>query len=120
VDQEIDRRLEEFLRRLMEQGIDPMKANVDWREFRERQRDAALETVKSTLVVDEIAKREGIEATEEDLEAEIARFAERAGRTPAAVRARLEKEQAFDRIRAGIRREKAMAWLVEKANVVTG
>ncbi len=26
VEQEIDRRLEEFVRRLMEQGIDPMKA----------------------------------------------------------------------------------------------
>ena len=119
VDQEIDRRLEEFLRRLMEQGIDPMKANVDWREFRERQREAALETVKSTLVIDEIAKREQIDATEEDLEAEIGRYAERAGRTPAAVRARLEHDHALDRIRAGIRREKAMTWLIEKANVVS-
>jgi trigger factor len=103
----------------MEQGIDPMKANVDWREFRERQREAALETVKSTLVIDEIAKREQIDATEEDLEAEIGRYAERAGRTPAAVRARLEHDHALDRIRAGIRREKAMTWLIEKANVVS-
>ncbi len=62
--------------------------------------------MKSTLVLDEIARRESIEATDEDVDAEIARFAERAGRTPAAVRARLEKEGALDRIRAGIRREK--------------
>ena len=40
VDQEVDRRLEEFVRRLMEQGVDPMQANVDWQEFRERQRQA--------------------------------------------------------------------------------
>ena len=119
VEQEIDRRLEEFLRRLMEQGIDPMKANVDWREFRERQREAALDTVKSTLVIDEIAKREQIDATDEDLAAEIARYAERAGRTPAEVRHRLEHDHALDRIRAGIRREKAMTWLIEKANVVS-
>ena len=38
---------------------------------------------------------------------------------PQAVRARLEKEDGLDRIRAGIRREKTMAWLVEKANVTT-
>jgi trigger factor len=119
VDQEIDRRLEEFVRRLMEQGVDPMQAGVDWKEFRERQRPAALDTVKSTIIVDEIARREKIEATDEDVEAEIGRFAERAGRTPAAVRARLEQDQALDRIRAGVRREKAMSWLVEHANVIS-
>ena len=120
VEQEVDRRLEEFVRRLVEQGIDPMKVEVDWREFRVRQRDAAAETVRSTLVIDEIARRESIEATEDDVNAEIARFSERAGRTPAAVRGRLEKEGALDRIEAGIRREKTVAWLIEKANIVNG
>ena len=119
VDREIDRRLEEFVRRLMEQGVDPMQAGVDWKEFRERQRQAAAETVRSTLVIDEIARREAIDTSEEDLSKEIDRFAERSGRTPQAVRARLEKEDGLDRIRAGIRREKTMAWLVEKANVTT-
>jgi hypothetical protein len=50
--------------------------------------------------------------------AEIDRFAERAGRTSAAVRAQLEKDGALDRIRAGIRREKTMAWLIERAHIV--
>jgi trigger factor len=120
VDQEVDRRLEEFVRRLMEQGIDPMKTEIDWREFRERQRGPAAETVRATLVLDEIARREALEASDDDLTREIERFAERAGRTPAAVRARLEKEQALDRIRLGLRREKAMSWLLENASIVTG
>lgn len=119
VEQEIDRRLEELVRRLMEQGVDPMKSGIDWREFRAAQRGVAEETVRSTLVLDEIARREGIQTTDDDVERELERFAERAGRTAAAVRARLEKEDAMDRIRAGIRREKTMAWLVEKANVIT-
>lgn len=119
VDQEVDRRLEEFVRRLMDQGMDPMQVNVDWRELRERQRETATETVKSTLVIDEIARREAIEATDEELDAEIARFAERAGHTPAAVRARLEKEGALPRLLAGVRREKTMTWLVERAQVTT-
>jgi trigger factor len=119
VDQEIDRRLEEFVRRLVEQGVDPMQAGVDWGQLRERQREVAEQTVKSTLVIDEIARREALEATEADLEAEIEKFAERAGRTAAAVRARLEKEGALDRLKEGIVREKAMAWLVEHATVST-
>jgi len=120
VDEEIDRRLEEFVRRLTDQGIDPMKAEIDWQEFRERQRQAAVGTVKSTVAVDEVARREAIDATDEDVEQEIEKFAGRAGRTPAAVRARLEKDGAMDRIRAGVRREKTMAWLIEKANVTHG
>ncbi len=118
VEHEVDRRLEEFLRRLMEQGIDPMKADINWQEFRTRQHDAALETVKSTLIIDEIARREQIDATDEDVDAEVARFAERAGRPDSDVRARLEQDDALDRIQAGIRREKTMNWLIEKANVI--
>lgn len=119
VDQEVDRRLEEFVRRLIDQGLDPMQVNIDWREFRERQREAAVETVKSTLVLDEIARREAIAATDEELDAEIAKFAERAGRTPASVRARLEKENALPRLLAGIQREKTMTWLLERAQITT-
>jgi trigger factor len=120
VDHEIDRRLEEFVRRLMEQGVDPNKAEIDWQEFRERQREPASETVRSTIVLDEIARRESIETTEEDLEKEVEKFAERSGRTSTAVRARLEKDGALDRIRAGIQREKTMAWLLERATIVNG
>ena len=119
VEREVDRRLEELVRRLMEQGVDPMKANIDWQQFREGQKQPAEETVKSTLVLDEIARREHVEPTDGDVDQEIEKFAERSGRTPAAVRAALEKENGLDRIRAGIRREKTMGWLIEKANVTS-
>ena len=36
LDREVDRRVEEFVRRLMEQQIDPMQTNINWEEFRER------------------------------------------------------------------------------------
>jgi trigger factor len=120
VEHEVDRRLEELARRLMEQGIDPTKAEVDWQQFRERQREPAAETVRSTLVLDEISRRESIEATDEDVAKEVEQYAERTGHTPAAVRARLEKDEALDRIRAGIRREKTMTWLLDKASISTG
>ena len=120
VDHEIDRRLEEFVRRLMEQGLDPMKTNIDWQEFRQRQRQPAESTVKSTLVLDEIARRESIESTDEDLSGEIEKFAERSGRTAQAVRAGLEKDHGIGRVQGGIRREKTVKWLVERANIVNG
>ena len=104
----------------MGQGIDPTQTDIDWRQFREAQRSAALDTVKSTLVIDEIARREGIEATEEDLAAEVEKFAARSGHTATAVRARLEQDEALDRIRVGIRREKTVRWLLDQAALVAG
>src|SRR2546423_10951358 len=87
VEREIDRRLEEFARRLMDQNIDPRQAGVDWNAFRESQREVAREAVAAALVLDEITRREQLDVTEEELEREVNRYAERTGRTAAAVRA---------------------------------
>jgi trigger factor len=118
LDREIDRRVEEFVRRLIEQQIDPMRTNINWEEFRERQRDAAAEAVRSALVLDEVARREGITVTEDDLESEMSRYAERTGRSAAAVRARLEKEGGLGRLASGLRREKTVSFLLSRATII--
>ena len=118
LDREIDRRMEEFVRRLMDQNIDPMKVNVNWEEFREKQREAASEAVRSALALDEVARREHIAATDEEIQAEVDRYAERSGRTAAAVRARLEKEGGIARLYSGLRREKTVDFLLSKATKI--
>jgi trigger factor len=118
LDREIDRRVEEFVRRLIDQQIDPMRTNINWEEFRERQRDAAAEAVRGALVLDEVARRENLTVSEADVEAEIARYAERTGRTPAAVRARLDKEGGIGRVYSGLRRERAIDFLLSRATIV--
>ena len=117
VERELDRRTEEFARRLMDQNIDPRKANIDWDGFRDSQRDASRDSVKSALVLDEIARREQLAVTDADLDKDVAEYAERSGLTPAAVRARLEKEGALSRLAAGLRREKAIDFVLSKAQV---
>jgi trigger factor len=117
VERELDRRIEEFARRLIEQNVDPNEAGVDWRAFRESQREAAGEAVSAALYVDEVARREQLDAAEEDIEREIHRFAERTGRAPVAVRAELEKEGGLSRVRAGVRREKAIDFLLTRATI---
>jgi trigger factor len=118
LEREVDRRVEEFVRRLIDQQIDPMKTNINWEEFRERQREAAAEAVRGALVLDEVARRENIMVSTDEIEAEIARYAERTGRTPAAVRARLEKEGGIGRVYAGLRRERAIDFLLSRATIV--
>jgi trigger factor len=117
VEREIDRRLEEFARQLMQQNVDPRQAGIDWGQFREAQRDPARSAVASALVLDEIARREQITVGPEDVDKEIERFAVRAGRTPAALRAQLEKEGGIARLSAGLRREKAVDLALSHARI---
>jgi trigger factor len=117
VERELDRRTEEFARRLMDQNIDPRRANIDWDGFRDSQRDASRESVKSALVLDEISRRENVTVSDDELDEDVARYAERSGLTPAALRARLEKEGALSRLAAGLRREKTIDYVLSQAQV---
>lgn len=119
VGREVDRRVEEFARELMRQRIDPADLKIDWEEFRRHQEGPASEAVKSALVLDEVARREQLTVSDEELEGEVARFAERTGRTPAAVRARVEKEGGLARLHAGLRREKTIDFLISRATIVS-
>ena len=117
VEREIDRRIEEFARQLMQQNVDPRQAGIDWKQFREAQREPARAAVASALVLDEIARRESLTVTAEDVDKEIEQFALRAGRTPAALRAQLEKEGGVGRLTAGLRREKAVDLALSRARI---
>lgn len=119
VERELDRRVEELARRLIEQRVDPRKADIDWSAFRESQRVSASDAVRSTLVLDEIARRESLVATDEDVDREIQRYGERSQRTPTAVRAQLEKEGGMSRLYTGLRREKTIDFLLSRATIAT-
>lgn len=117
VEREVDRRLEEFARRLLDQNVDPRQAGIDWNAFRESQREVAREAVAAALVLDEVTRRERLEVTEDEVGQEVGRHAERTGRTPAAVRAALEKEGGMSRVHAGLRREKSIDFVMARATI---
>jgi trigger factor len=118
IEREIDRRIEDFARRLYDQNVDPRQAGIDWNAFRESQRDVAREAVAGALALDELARREKLDVTEAEVEQEVARYADRTGRTPAAVRAALEKEGGLSRIYSGLRREKSIDFLMARAKII--
>jgi trigger factor len=117
IERELDRRLEDFARRLMEQKIDPRQAGIDWDAFRESQREVAREAVAGAIYLDEVARREKLDATAEEIDQEVERWAAGSGRTPAAVRAALEKEGGLSRIAAGLRREKSIDFIRTRATI---
>jgi len=118
IDREIERRTEEFVRRLMDQGVDPRQANIDWQAFRDNQREPARENVASAPVLDEVARRENLAVESDAVDAEIEKYAAATGRTGQAVRAKLEKDGGISRLYMGLRREKAVDFLRARATIL--
>jgi trigger factor len=117
VEHELDSRLESAARDLYQQGIDPNAAGIDWRKVRENERAGSGEAVRASLLLDKIAEKEGLSATEEELEAEIARYAEALEKSPTALRAQMAKDGTLDRVRGRMRREKAVDFIKQHAKL---
>ncbi len=116
VERQIDVRLERGLRALAAQG---MKAEdikkMDLNRLRVGQREQALQEVKASLLLDKIAEEEKIEVSDEEINGEINSLAQQSKQTPEAIRARLTRDGALDRIRNRIRSEKTLDFLYRQS-----
>ena len=116
VERQIDVRLERGLRALAAQGLkaEDMK-KMDLPRLRAGQRDQALGEVKAALLLDKIADEEKIEVGDDEINREIEALATQTNQAPDAIRARLTRDGALDRIRNRIRNEKALDLLYRQS-----
>lgn len=117
VELELDSRLEAVARDLYQRGIDPNSAGIDWQGLRHNEREAATEAVKSSLLLEKIADKEALTVSEEELSAEIERFAGALDKSASAVRAQMAKDGSLDRLRGRLRREKAVDFIKQHAKL---
>lgn len=120
VNHQIESDLETNLRQLAGGGIDISKLKIDWAKLKEKQRPKALRAVKASLLIDRIADREAIGATQDEVDHEVQRIARQQREPVAAVRRKLEKDGAIGRIANHIRSEKTLSFLFERARKVAG
>lgn len=118
VERQVESRLEQMLRRLAGQGVNISQLKLDWNELRARQREGSRRDVKAGLLLERIADREGLEAQDAELDREIERLAAATKQSTAAVRSRLTREGAADRIKNRIRSEKTHDFLYRNAKRV--
>jgi trigger factor len=117
VERHMTARTETLARGLAYQGIDPRKVGVNWRDYRESTREDSVKAAKADILLDEIARREGIEALESDVDREVARLAERAGKSKDALRAQLSKEGDLGALASRIREEKTLDLIKSNASI---
>ena len=115
VDQQIRNRVEQRLRLLADQGIDPKSLNLDWKKVKESQGEKAMREVKASMLLSRIAEREAIAATRDEVDREVERIAKQQREPFAAVRLRFEKDGTLGRIASHIQTEKTLNFLFEHA-----
>ena len=117
VEHQMDVRLERVVRQLAAQGVDPRAVNVDWVTLRRRQQERAVSDVKAEMILDRVAEAEKIEVSDEDVDAELEKLAQRGGESAAALRARLTKQGSLDRMKSKLRGDRTLAWLRQNSRI---
>ena len=80
-------------------------------------RPVAERQVRRDLIIDSIAEREGLKASEGDIDDRVAELATKRGTDPGQVYAQLQKAGRLKEIEQGITEEKVFKWLLEQNTV---
>jgi len=88
---------------------------MDLTRLRAGQREQALQEVKASLLLDKIAEEEKIEVSDAEIDREVEALAKQSKQTSEAIRARLTREGALDRIRNRIRNDKTLDFLYRQS-----
>ena len=122
VTQDMERRLHDLAHRLEAQGATiPQYLAATGQEqdaFVSDLRVGSTRAVKADLALRAVVAKEGIVATDEELDREIEQYAERAGEKPEKVRRDFEQRGVLEAVRSDIARGKAVQFLVDHATVV--
>ena len=108
VERRLTQHLEEVARKVVQRGVDPMRANIDWRKLREDSVPKADREARAQLILDRIAAAEGIEVSVDDRNAEMNRLAASLGQPVEKIRQYFSEEGRLERLETDMRRRAAM------------
>ncbi len=118
-DSVVDRYLSNLLRRMldnMKRGIvAPEDRDLSSEELKKRYREIALRQAKGDIILDEIAEKEKIEVSDEEVERYLKDMAARAGQPFEALKARIEKQGALEAVAREVRNEKVLDLILGKS-----
>ena len=116
VEERIDDKIRGLAYNLTAQGVDPSKANIDWSKARGEVRAEAEKEVRTNMILLEIARREAIEVSSEELDGEVRRLASSMNQPQEKVRQYFQEESRIKGLREQIARQKVLDVLLERAS----
>ncbi|HTV56015.1 MAG TPA: trigger factor [Terriglobia bacterium] len=118
IDERLNEKLRQMAGQMIDQGIDPRKAQLDWEKLREELRPAAEKDVRGTLILQKIAEAEKIEVSEEEIDDSLRQLAAGGTESPAALKTRLTRNGGLARLQSGRLSQKALDFIYHNAKVV--
>src|SRR2546423_107390 len=109
--------LQSMLRDMISRGIDPRGEDINWEAMRDVVRERAGDDVRGSMLLERVAEAEGLEVSDEEVEAEIQAMAEGSRQSVEQVRAALTKQGGERSIADRLRNRKALDLIVRHANV---
>ncbi|MBK5222260.1 MAG: trigger factor [Acidimicrobiia bacterium] len=121
VSAEMQQRIQDLAMRLQAQGLQLEQylamTGQPQEQFVEGLRDMAHEAVLIDLALRAVAAAEDLDATDDELDIELAEVAERVGETPEKVRSEFERSGQLPDVRSDLRKRKALEWLIERVEI---
>ena|GEM_PF-966359 len=117
VERDLDNRVRMLANSLMQGGMPAEQVRSELEKHLDTLRAECEKTVAFTILVDALADQQGIETTEEAVEERLEQEATAAGKTPAALRAAMEKDGRLEQIRTQLRRDAAIDFLRQRAEL---
>jgi trigger factor len=108
VDDETREEVVKFARSLVQRGVDPERAEIDWKRVELDMRGRVEERLRGELVLDALAEHLGITVAPADVDQEVEKEARRIGAPFAELRGNLAKSGGLERIGAILRRRRAV------------
>ncbi|HEX8171575.1 MAG TPA: trigger factor [Thermoanaerobaculia bacterium] len=115
VEDELGKSLNNYARYLVSQGVDLQNAQVDWRKMGEEFRPEAIKRVKRSLILEAIARKEKIEVSDVEVDAEIRRAAREQQREFADVKHHLKHDGGYESLRASMAQDRALELVLSEA-----
>jgi trigger factor len=114
---QVAHQVEHTRERLRRQGVDPDGIQWDYGKIVGELRPGAEKAVRRALLLEAIADKETLAASDADVDAEVEKFARASQRPAPAVRRMMEKSGDLDALRLGLRERKTLDLLIEHARV---
>lgn len=115
VERNVDAMLQGMLEGFMRRGMDPRQLGLNFDRMRDELRQRALLEVKGYLLLEAIAEKEKIEASEEDLDKHFEKMAAEMRQPAEKLKAAFRRQDSLDSLKSRLRQDKALALLLAKA-----
>jgi trigger factor len=120
VEEELGKSLNNYARYLASQGVNLETAELDWRRIGEEFRPEAIKRVKRSLILEAIARKENLQVSDVEVDAEIRRAAREQDREFADVKHHLKHDGGYEALRASMAQDRALELVLRESRPKAG